>query len=162
LSKPAQPASKSDNNAKSAPVVLASLDKSAVVGPSLPLAIAPNSNSSERGPSVKADGEAPAAQPLMRGPIKPISGGILNGKARSLPQPIYPEIAKRMRIAGTVEVEVIIDASGKVISAKAVKGPALLLQAAEQAAKQAKFTPTLLSGQPVKIVGTINYNFSIQ
>ena len=67
-----------------------------------------------------------------------------------------------MRVVGTVEVEVIIDGNGKVISAKAVKGPALLLQAAEQAAGQARFTPTLLSGQPVKIAGTINYNFSMR
>ena len=162
LSKPEQTASKPVTNAKSAPVVIASLDKSAVVGPSLPSSIVSSSNSSEGGPSVKADSEAPSAQPLMRGPLKPISGGILNGKALSLPQPLYPEIAKRMRVTGTVEVEVIIDISGKVISAKAVKGPVLLLQAAEQAAKMARFTPTLLSGQPVKIAGTINYNFSIQ
>jgi protein TonB len=162
LSKPEQTASKPANNAKSAPVVFASLDKSAVVGPSLPASIASGSNSSEGGPSVKADGEAPAAQPLMRGPLKPVSGGILNGKALSLPQPMYPDVARRMRVGGTVAVEVIIDVNGKVIAAKAVKGPAMLMQAAELAAKQAKFTPTLLSGQPVKIAGTINYNFNIQ
>jgi protein TonB len=161
VGKPAQPVSKPATNAKSAPVVLASLDKSAMVGPSLPVTVASSSNSSAGGPSVNADGEAPAAQSLMRGPLKPISGGILNGKALNLPQPMYPDVAKRMRVVGTVEVEVIIDTNGKVISAKAVKGPPLLMQAAEQAAKQAKFTPTLLSGQPVKIAGTINYNFSM-
>ncbi len=161
VSKPAQPVSKPVNNAKSAPVVFASLDKSAVAGPSLSVAAASGSNLTEGGPSVKADSEAPAARPVVRGPLKPMSGGILNGKALSLPQPLYPDVAKRMRVAGKVEVEVIIDANGKVISAKAVKGPALLMQAAEQAAKQAKFTPTLLSGQPVKIAGTINYNFTM-
>jgi protein TonB len=97
----------------------------------------------------------------MRGPLKPISGGILNGKALSLPAPSYPDAARRMHTSGTVEVEVVIDMNGKVISAKAVKGPSLLMLAAEQAAKQAKFTPTLLSGQPVKISGIITYNFSL-
>jgi TonB family protein len=70
-------------------------------------------------------------------------------------------MAKRTRASGIVEVEVVIDINGKVISAKATKGPSLLLQAAEQAAKQARFTPTLLSGQPVRVTGTINYNFTL-
>ena len=80
----------------------------------------------------------------------------------SLPAPAYPDAAKRMRMTGTVEVEVVIDTNGKVISAKAVKGPSFLATAAEQAARLAKFTPTLLSGQPVKVSGIITYNFSMQ
>jgi protein TonB len=97
----------------------------------------------------------------VRGPLKPVSAGVLNGRAVSLPAPAYPPMAKKTRATGTVEVEVIIDTNGKVISAKAVKGPALLLAAAEQAAKQARFTPSLLSGQPVKISGVINYTFNL-
>jgi protein TonB len=152
-----QPAAKHTNNAS--PVLLASLDKGAAPGPSLPVAVA-GSGASEGGPAVKSDGEAPA-QPVMRGPLKPISGGILNGKALNLPAPAYPDAAKRMRLTGTVEVEVVIDINGKVISAKAVKGPSFLAAAAEQAARLAKFTPTLLSGQPVKVSGIITYNFSL-
>jgi protein TonB len=108
----------------------------------------------------KPDGEA--AKPLVRGPLKPVSGGILNGKAVSLPQPQYPDMARRVGVAGVVEVEVLIDVSGKIISAKAVKGPAMLQQAAEYAARQARFVPTLLSGQPVKVTGTITYNFTLK
>ena len=152
-----QPASKRVNGA--APVVLASLDKGVAPSPGLPVAVV-GTSASEGGPAVKTDGEAPA-QPFMRGPLKPISGGILNGKALSLPAPSYPDAAKRMRMTGTVEVEVVIDTNGRVISAKAVKGPSLLMLAAEQAAKQAKFTPTLLSGQPVKVSGIITYKFSL-
>jgi len=55
----------------------------------------------------------------------------------------------------------VIDVTGKVLSAKAVKGPALLHASAEQAAKNAKFSPTLLSGQPVRVTGTISYNFNL-
>jgi protein TonB len=66
-----------------------------------------------------------------------------------------------MRVAGTVVVEVVIDETGKVISAKASSGPATLREAAVQAALRARFSPTKLSGQPVKVTGVINYKFSL-
>jgi protein TonB len=144
---------------KAAPVVLASLDKSLTAVPSAAVPVS-NSAAESGGPVVKSEAEAPAA-PVRTGPLKPISGGILNGKAVSLPAPVYPEMAKKARSFGLVEVEVVIDITGKVISAKAVKGPALLQQSAEQAAKLARFTPTLLSGQPVRITGVITYNFTL-
>lgn len=146
---------------KAAPVMVASLDKNLTAVPNAAVPMSNSAAESGGGPVVKADAEAPAAPPVRTGPLKPISGGILNGKALSLPAPTYPLMAKQARAAGIVEVEVVIDITGKVISAKAVKGPPLLLQAAEQAAKQARFTPTLLSGQPVKITGTINYSFTL-
>ncbi len=90
---------------------------------------------------------------------KPIMGGILNGKAISLPKPLYPAIAKAARASGTVVVQVIVDEEGKVISARAVSGHPLLQQASVQAAYGARFSPTQLSGQPVKVTGTISYNF---
>jgi TonB family protein len=92
----------------------------------------------------------------------PISGGVLNGKAISLPRPPYPPIAKAARASGTVTVQVTIDESGKVISARAVGGHPLLQQAAVQAAYGARFSPTQLSGQPVKVTGVITYNFVAQ
>ena len=92
----------------------------------------------------------------------PISGGVLNGKAISLPKPPYPAIAKAARASGTVTVQVTIDESGKVISARAVGGHPLLQQAAVQAAYGARFSPTQLSGQPVKVTGVITYNFVAQ
>lgn len=111
---------------------------------------------------VKTEAEAALKQPLTKPPVKPISGGVLNGKATSLPVPVYPPAARSSRAAGMVTVEVVIDGNGKVISAKATSGHVLLQQAAVQAAQQARFTPTLLSGQPVKISGVINYNFALQ
>lgn len=105
-----------------------------------------------------ADGDAPPApRPLM----KPVSGGVLNGKALTLPAPVYPELARRMRTGGLVEVEVIVDENGKVISARALSGPPSLCDVAVQAALRARFSPTKLSGQPVKIAGRINYNFTL-
>lgn len=110
----------------------------------------------------KSEAEAAPKTVVARAPVKPISGGVLNGKATSLPVPSYPAAARNARAAGLVTVEVVIDGSGKVISAKATSGHSLLQQAAVQAAQQARFTPTLLSGQPVKISGVINYNFALQ
>jgi TonB family protein len=101
--------------------------------------------------------QPPAPKPLL----KPISGGVLNGKALSLPAPIYPEFARRSRTGGLVEVEVVVDENGKVISAHALGGPPALRDVAVQAAFRARFSPTKLSGQPVKITGRINYNFTI-
>lgn len=99
----------------------------------------------------------PAPRPLMR----PVSGGVLNGQALSLPAPNYPELARRMHTSGVVEVEVVVDENGKVISARALSGPVSLRDVAVQAALRARFSPTKLSGQPVKISGLINYNFTI-
>jgi TonB family protein len=95
-------------------------------------------------------------------PSGPVSGGVLNGKAISLPKPSYPPIAKAAHASGTVTVQVTIDESGKVISAHAVGGHPLLQAAAVQAAYQATFTPTKVSGQPVKVSGVITYNFVAQ
>jgi len=89
----------------------------------------------------------------------PIESGVVNGKAVSLPQPPYPLIAKFARAEGTVDVQVLIDERGNVLEASAVTGHPLLRGTAAAAALRAKFTPTLLSGKPVKVTGIITYNF---
>ena len=100
---------------------------------------------------------SPGPKPIL----KPVSGGVLNGTAVYLPPPTYPESAKRMRTQGVVTVEVILDETGKVVAANASSGPAILRDAAVQAALKAKFSPTKLSGQPVKVSGVINYKFAL-
>jgi TonB family protein len=91
-----------------------------------------------------------------------ISGGVLNGKASSLPQPIYPAIARAARASGEVTVEVTVDEIGRVVSAHAVSGHPLLQAAALDAARRATFTPTRLEGEPVKVDGVLVYNFVTQ
>jgi protein TonB len=102
----------------------------------------------------------PEVKPTPR--AAPISGGVLNGKAISLPKPSYPPIAKAAHASGTVVVQVLIDENGNVVSAHAVSGHPLLQGAAVGSARQAKFSPTKLSGQPVKVTGVIQYNFVAQ
>ncbi len=91
-------------------------------------------------------GAAPPPPPPKKAPPKQISGGVLNGKATSLPKPPYPPAARAVRAAGAVSVQVLIDESGNVVSASAVSGHPLLRAAAVQAARGAKFSPTQLSG----------------
>jgi protein TonB len=114
-------------------------------------------------PVVKSNDDLPPPPPakaVVKAPVRPISGGVLNGKALDMPKPLYPDMARRAHVMGVVTVEVVIDVSGKVIGARAVSGPQMLREAAERAAQQAKFTPALLGGQPVRVSGIINYNFS--
>jgi len=93
---------------------------------------------------------------------KPLTGGALNGKAINMPMPEYPAIAKQANASGAVTVQVTFDEDGNVISAQAVSGHPLLRAAAVSAARQAKFSPTKLSGQGVKVSGVLVYNFTAQ
>jgi TonB family protein len=90
--------------------------------------------------------------PAKRGPI---NGGMLNGRAIYLP---LPEVAAG-EATGVVLVQVLIDEQGAVIEARAVSGPPQLQAAAVNAARLARFNPTLLMGEPVRVSGTLSYNF---
>jgi protein TonB len=111
------------------------------------------------GTETTGDAGAPPPPPPPKAPPKTVSGGVLNGKATSLPKPAYPAAAKAVQAGGSVSVQVLIDESGHVVSASAVSGHPLLRAAAVAAARSARFSPTLLSGQAVKVSGVITYNF---
>jgi protein TonB len=108
-------------------------------------------------------GEPPPAKTIER-PVKPttLRRTVINGFALSLPKPPYPPIAKQIRLQGTVNVQVLLDETGKVISARAVSGSPILSPAAVNAAYQARFSPTLIGNQPVKVSGVIVYNFTLE
>lgn len=93
---------------------------------------------------------------------KNIEGGVLNGKAVSLPAPNYPAIARAAHAEGNVVVRITIDEGGNIIEAKAVSGHPLLQAAAVSAAREAKFTPTRVEGKPVQVRGSLVYNFVTQ
>jgi TonB family protein len=92
-------------------------------------------------------------------PAVKVSGGVLNGPALNKIKPAYPATAREAGASGTVEVRVVFDETGKVIWAKAVSGHPQLRQAAEDAAWQTKFSPTILSGQAGRTSGILLYNF---
>jgi len=139
--------------------VLGSSDSSAAA----PMPAGPGTGTVTTAPAKVDIGDAPPPPEVKPTPPRaPISGGVLNGKAINLPKPAYPPIARAAHAAGTVVVQVLIDENGNVVSAHAVSGHPLLQAAAVGAAKQARFSPTKLSGQPVKVTGVIQYNFVSQ
>ena len=107
-------------------------------------------------------GEPPAVVPMPKPVTKVIRKPILNGEALVLPKPPYPPMAKQIGVRGRVNVQVLIDERGNVVSATPVSGHPLLVTAAKAAALQAKFSPTMLGDQPVKVSGVITYNFELQ
>ena len=90
-----------------------------------------------------------------------ISGGFLNDKAMVFPQPEYPSMAKRARVSGTVNVQILVNEDGRVSAASATSGPRLLRDAAKQAALQAEFEPIVFRGQRKKISGILRYRFEL-
>ena len=106
--------------------------------------------------------DEPPPPPPKPTPHAPISGGVLNGRALHLVQPPYPAIARSAHASGQVVVQVLIDENGNVVAAHATSGHPLLTAAAVNAARSSKFSPTKLSGQPVKVNGVIIYNFVAQ
>lgn len=102
----------------------------------------------------------PTPKPKDDRPPRIVSGGVINGKALSLPQPPYPAAARAVNAKGSVNVQVLVDEDGNVVSANAVSGHPLLRNSSEQAARRAKFRPTVLAGQAVKVTGVITYVFN--
>jgi TonB family protein len=94
-----------------------------------------------------------------KGVAKPVESGVLNSKALTLPKAKYPEEVRRLRISGKVNVRVVVDETGKVISASATDGPAPLRAAAVEAARLATFQPTVQDGVTVKITGVLVFEF---
>ena len=125
--------------------------------PAQPGTDAPQTTSPEQGDQPVTAEAKPEAQPAGEsGTKRPISGGVLNGKAIYLPKPVHPV---GVEVRGVVVVEVTIDEYGNVSGARAVSGPQQLQAAAIEAARQARFTPTYLMGEPVKVRGVITFNF---
>lgn len=113
-------------------------------------------------PNVPRVRPSPPPQPPAERKKTTISLGVINGKALDKPQPVYPQIARAAHAQGIVTVAILVDESGKVISAQATGGHPMLRPSAVAAAYRARFTPTLLSQQPVKVSGFITYNFVLQ
>jgi len=110
----------------------------------------------------------PTPRPTPRPtPVKPpdrvrLPSTVISSKIIVKPAPAYPPIAKQVGAKGIVTVEILIDEQGRVISAQATSGHPLLRAAAQRSAYDARFSPTSISGQPVKVSGVITYNFVLQ
>ena len=107
-------------------------------------------------PETNQSDNRPANRPR---PTAPIEAGDLNDKALDFPPPVYPSEARKTHVTGQVKVRVIIDETGRVLSADVVSGPKPLWLAAIDAARKARFKPTLVGDTAVKVTGILTYNF---
>jgi len=75
-------------------------------------------------------------------------------------QPEYPELARQLKINGTVELEVVIAESGAVDTVTPVSGNPVLTKPAAESLKKWKFKPFVQDGSPVKAQAVIKIGFS--
>ncbi|MET0646268.1 MAG: energy transducer TonB [Pyrinomonadaceae bacterium] len=102
-----------------------------------------------------------AAAPAGRADNSPVAIGSLAGKAKSRSTPTYPPLARTARVTGTVTVFLVVNAKGEVESVVRADGPQQLQQAAIEAARRWKFNQTVIDGQPVRVTGYLNFNFTL-
>jgi protein TonB len=77
-------------------------------------------------------------------------------------RPVYPEIARLAKREGTVVMEAVLDATGRVTQLRVIQSVPLLDQAALDAVRQWRYTPTTLGGHPVSVLMTITITFKLQ
>jgi protein TonB len=76
-------------------------------------------------------------------------------------QPVYPAIAKAIRLQGSVVIEAIISKTGVLESVNVVSGPDMLRKAARDAVAAARYRPYLLNGEPTEVKTTYTVVFSL-
>ena len=99
-------------------------------------------------------------------PQRPAEGSPVVADARDVHiikqvSPIYPPIAKAAHISGQVKLQIEIDASGRVVNAKAISGPAMLFSSAEECVKQWTFEPLINNSKPVPASRVVAVNFEL-
>jgi TonB family protein len=91
-----------------------------------------------------------------------IGGGVKPPTKITHVSPVYPPDAKDAGVQGVVIMDVLIGADGRVQQTKILRSIPLLDQAAIDAVAQWVFTPTLLNGEPKKVIMTVTVNFTLQ
>ncbi len=104
----------------------------------------------------------PPPSPSQPPPIVRVGNGIRAPQKIADVSPVYPAIAQQARIQGVVIIEATIDARGNVTAARVLRSVTMLDQAALDAVRQWKYTPTLLNGVPVPVIMTVTVNFQLQ
>jgi TonB family protein len=102
------------------------------------------------------------AQPSAPAAPVPIGGDVKQARLVSSVPPVYPSLAKTQHVSGNVQVDALIDATGRVTTMKVVSGPTLLHQAAMDALRQWKYQPATLDGKPVAMHLTVTIQFRLQ
>jgi protein TonB len=93
-------------------------------------------------------------------PIR-VGGNVAQAKRVYIVAPVYPPEAKENRIQGTVSLEITIDKEGHVGPMSVISGPPELIHSATDAVSQWVYKPTLLNGEPVSVVTTVDVNYTL-
>ena len=110
-------------------------------------------------PSERPVAAAPAASAA---PIRVRQGGLVKpAVVVHRVEPQYPEMARKMRVAGVVELEGVIGTDGRLRELRVVNGHPLLARAALEAVRQWIYAPTTLNGDPVEVIAPITVTFRL-
>jgi TonB family protein len=138
------------------PPAVTTLDMGADVGATTPLALNP----------IAADAHAPADRPPVgeaRQPVvAPPLGRIEPCQLIHPVQPVYSREAKKLHVEGNVELRVVVGTDGNVQNVSLVSGLPLLAPAAIDAARQFRYKPAMLNGQPIETVQTVDMSFKLK
>jgi protein TonB len=105
-------------------------------------------------------GGIPPAPPPPTAPVRP-GGNIKEPEKKRHVPPVYPQIAQTAKVSGVVILEAIITKEGTVRDVKVLRSVPLLDQAAIEAVRQWRYTPTTLNGIPVEVIMTVTVNFTL-
>jgi len=103
------------------------------------------------------------ANPTAPSPVNRIrvGGNVQNAKMIRQVQPVYPEIAKKANVSGTVLLHVIVAKDGTVQQIQYISGPPLLMRSSMEAVRQWRYEPTLLNGEPVEVETTVSVVYEL-
>ena len=90
-----------------------------------------------------------------------ISQGVAVGMLQTRIEPVYPSIALKAHVQGTVLLHAIIATDGHVENIQLIQGHPMLVEAAINAVRQWRYAPYRLSGEPVEVDTTVSVNFHI-
>jgi protein TonB len=103
----------------------------------------------------------PPPKPKQAAPQR-ISSGVQESKLIRRVDPVYPELARRARVSGVVILEVTVNEEGTVADVRVLRGHPLLDEEAVRAVRQWRYSPTLLSGEPVPVIATVTVVFNLR
>jgi periplasmic protein TonB len=112
-------------------------------------------------PAAPPPSQPPAPKPRAAAPPLRVGGKVQQANLLVHPQPVYPSLARAARVQGVVRLEARISKEGRIEDLRLVGGPPLLVHAAMQAVAQWVYKPTLLNGEPVEVLTTIDVNFTL-
>lgn len=106
-------------------------------------------------------GVAPPPPSPPEAPV-PVGGDIKEPRKIHDVAPVYPPIAQAAKVQGVVIIQATIARDGSVRDARILRHVALLDQAALDAVRQWRFTPTLLNGVPIEVIMTVTVTFTLR